>query len=61
MTILGSAEHVWIVVKVQSGIPVLAEAYQNQRTAMLREKVLRADMHLESDETGVFETRVARP
>ena len=48
----------WVVVKVESGIPVSAEAYCSESHAVLREQALRKNMHPENDEVGVFETRI---
>ncbi len=45
----------WVVVKVESGIPVMIEAYGNKKSARMRERDLRRYMHPENDETGVFE------
>lgn len=49
---------IWIVVEVESGIPVLAEAYKDEKLAIEREQLLRNRMHPENDETGVFEVKV---
>lgn len=51
-------ESLWIIVKVESGIPVMAEAHRSRQSAELREQVLRRCMHPENDETGIFEVRV---
>ena len=48
----------WVVVKVESGIPVTVEAYQDRRAAEMREQDLRNDMHPENDETGIFQTPI---
>ncbi len=48
-------KQVWVVVLVQSGIPVAAEIYRDEQSAKMRESFLRKSMHPESDETGVFE------
>jgi hypothetical protein len=48
-------ELLWVVVKVESGIPVMVEAYGNKESAKMREQSLRKYMHPENDETGVFE------
>ncbi|MBI2305275.1 MAG: hypothetical protein HYU86_11100 [Chloroflexi bacterium] len=45
---------VWIVVKVESGIPVCAEAFHHQSSAQEREAQLRAELNVESDEVGLF-------
>jgi hypothetical protein len=51
----------WIVVKVDSGIPVMVEAYPDEQSAKTRERSLRRDMHPENDETGVFEVQIGHP
>jgi hypothetical protein len=48
-------ELLWVVVKVESGIPVMVEAYRDKRYAQMRERSLRKHMHPENDETGIFE------
>jgi hypothetical protein len=45
----------WVVVKVQSGIPVGVEVFQNQKEAEITQKNWRSKMHPENDETGLFE------
>jgi len=47
----------WIVVKVESGVPVAVAAYPEEREARRAEQHLRRRMHSENDETGVFEVR----
>lgn len=49
---------IWIVVEVESGIPVLTEAYLDAESAVQREQTLRKEMHPENDETGVFEIKI---
>lgn len=51
-------ELLWAVVKVESGIPVMVEAYRDRQSAEMREQSLRKDMHPENDETGVFEIQI---
>ena len=53
-------ELLWAVVKVESGIPVMVEAYRDRQSAEMREQSLRKDMHPENDETGVFEIQYRR-
>lgn len=52
------SDTIWIVVLVQSGIPVLAEAYRDQKTALKRERALRRKMRPDYDEVGVFEVEI---
>ena len=55
ITVKEQTELLWAVVKVESGIPVIIEAYRDGQSAEMREQSLRKDMHPENDETGVFE------
>jgi hypothetical protein len=50
---------IWIVVLVESGIPVSAEAFQKQEDAVRREQQLREDVREAYDEVGLFETTIA--
>jgi hypothetical protein len=49
---------VWAVVLVESGIPVMAEAYRDENTARLREQSLRNGIRPDYDEIGVFEVEI---
>ncbi len=52
-------ETVWVVVKVERGIPVIAETYNDRETALLREQSLRnSHFRPSDDETAVFETPI---
>ena len=51
----GSSPPLWVVVKVESGIPVAAAAYRSLPSAKNHERALRRTMNLENDETGIFE------
>ena len=44
----------WILVKVESGIPMAVELFQNKVDAKKREKSVRKKMNTEKDETGLF-------
>jgi hypothetical protein len=48
----------WVVVKVESGIPVIAEAYTDERAALAGERNMRRRMNPEDDETGLFGIKV---
>jgi hypothetical protein len=52
------SELLWVVVEVASGIPVTVEVYQDEQSARKREQFLRAHIHPENDETGVFEVQI---
>ena len=47
------SETVWVVVVVESGIPVLVEAHRNIKTAKRRERLFRRSMREDYDEVGV--------
>jgi hypothetical protein len=49
---------VWVVVQVQSGVPVVAEAFADRPSAEKREIRLRREMREGYDEVGFFETNV---
>ena len=51
-------ELLWAVVKVESGIPVMVDAYRDRQSAEMREQSLREDMHPENDEAGVFAVQI---
>jgi len=53
-------EVLWVVVRVESGIPVMAEAYADEMSAILREEHWRRSMSADNDETGVFAAEVRR-
>lgn len=53
-----SSDLVWVVVKVESGIPVFAQAFSDETDAERLENRLRAKMNPENDEVGIFPSRV---
>ena len=48
----------WILVKVESGILVAVELFQNKVDAKKREKSVRKRMNTENDETGLFKVNL---
>ena len=48
----------WVVVVVESGVPVLVEAHPDVKTAKGRERFFRKSMRKDYDEVGVFEVEV---
>jgi len=48
----------WVVVKVESGIPVVVETFSRLEDAERQEDEWRMRMNPDNDETGIFETRV---
>ena len=57
---INQPEPQWIVVKVESGIPVTVEAYRDRLSAEMREQAWRERMNSDNDETGVFEVQVGQ-
>ena len=49
---------VWVVVLVESGIPVCAEVYRDVESAWARGKSWRENMRPDYDEVGVFEVEI---
>lgn len=47
--------HVFIVVKVHSGIPVVAEAFRKESDALSRYKTLSRGINIDYDEVDVFD------
>ena len=54
----GTSKTIWVVVKVERGIPVDARAFRKELSAMKSEQSLRIGMNTENDETGVFQVSV---
>lgn len=50
----------WVVVKVESGVPVMVDAYLDSRSAGKREQFLRKNMHPENDGIGVLKSGFIR-
>ena len=59
--LINRPEPLWIVVKIESGIPVTVEAYRDRRSAEMREQAWRERMNPDNDESGVFEVQVRQP
>lgn len=53
-----ASETSWVVVMVQSGIPVQVEAYRDRQHAETRERLWRERMRPDNDEVGIFEVQV---
>ncbi len=51
-------KRLWVVVKVERGVPVMMDAYRDKRSANRREKFLRQHMHADSDEVRLFEIKL---
>ncbi len=52
-----SPEKIWIVVAVESGIPVIVRSFRNRDQANKLAVQLRRDSNPEDDEIAVFELR----
>jgi hypothetical protein len=52
-------KELWVVVMVQSGIPVSVDAYRHKERALRRRTQLRTSVREDYDATGVF--RIAIP
>ncbi|MFH1928816.1 MAG: hypothetical protein ABIK79_11695 [Chloroflexota bacterium] len=48
----------WVVVKVESGIPVIVQTFSRLEDAERLEDEWRLRMNPDNDETGIFEARV---
>ena len=48
----------WIVLKIERGVPVMIDAYRDKRSAAKRERFLRQHMCLEMDQVKLFEIKV---
>lgn len=48
----------WVVVKVESGIPVIVQTFSRLEDAKRLEDEWRLRMNPDNDETGIFEARV---
>ena len=51
----GQVEIVWVVVLVESGIPVFVEAFRDEQSAVMSEQTIRARVRPDYDDTGIFE------
>lgn len=49
---------IWIVVKVESGIPTCIHPFLNMNKAVEFENSIRIKMNEEKDETGIFEIAI---
>ena len=52
------ASRLWVVVKIERGVPVMIDAYPNKRAATRREKFLRRHMHIETDDVALLEIKL---
>ena len=52
------SEWVWVVVLVESGIPVLVEVYRDEETARIREQQLSEDIRPDYDQAGIFQVEI---
>lgn len=52
------ASRLWVVVKIERGVPVMIDAYPNKRSATRREKFLRRHMRIETDDVALLEIKL---
>ena len=51
---LKPAKRLWVVVKIERGVPVMIDAYRDKRSAKTRAEFLRLHMRPESDSVELF-------
>ncbi len=52
------ARRLWVVLKVEHGVPVMIDAYRDKRSARRREEFLRQHMQPDVDQVGLFEIKL---
>ncbi len=52
------AKRLWVVLKVEHGVPVMIDAYRDKRSAKRREEFLRQHMRPEVDQVGLFQIKL---
>lgn len=57
-TLKKKPEMVWVVVVVESGVPITVEAYHDLKTAQKREIFFREEMNENDDAVDVFEVEI---
>lgn len=48
----------WLVVKIERGVPVMIDVYPNKRSATQREKFLRRHMRADTDDVACFDIKL---
>ena len=51
-------KRIWVVLKVEHGVPVMIDAYRDKHSANKREKFLRQHMRPDSDEVAKFDIKL---
>jgi hypothetical protein len=54
------SDTIWVVVSVESGVPVLVEAYRDEKIAKLRRRLLRRKINPDYDEVGAFSVEIGK-
>jgi hypothetical protein len=54
------SDTIWVVVSVESGVPVLVEAYRDEKIAKLRRRLLRRKINPDYDEVGAFAVEIGK-
>ncbi len=49
-----AAKRMWVVLKIERGVPVMIDAYRDKRSAKRREEFLRQHMRRETDQVALF-------
>ncbi len=52
------AKRLWVVLKIEHGVPVMIDAYRDKRSAKRREEFLRQHMRPELDQVGLFQVKL---
>jgi len=58
MSEIATAQSAWIVVEVRSGIPAAVKTFSSQELAEKYSEMLRNDLNLDNDETGIFQVNL---
>ena len=53
-------ETIWVVTVVDCGVPVLAEAYRDKKSAWEREQMLQDEIDPNDDAVDVFEVEIGK-
>ncbi len=52
------AKRLWVVLKIEHGVPVMIDAYRDKRSAQRREAFLRQHMRPDVDKVGLFQIKL---
>jgi hypothetical protein len=54
------SDRVWVIVSIESGVPVLVEAYRDEKIAKLRRRLLRRKINPDYDVVGAFVVEIGK-